>query len=80
MIIEKCADELDRASQLQEHENEQALIRMRAADQPQKHPDFDGVNCLMCDIELPLLRVERGRIRCTVCESAVEHQNKQRRK
>jgi hypothetical protein len=39
---------------------------------PQTHPDFDGVHCVDCEIEIPAKRLAWGRVRCTDCESILE--------
>jgi hypothetical protein len=72
MILEKSADDLDMASQLQEQQNEQALERMRAVPKVQTHPDFDGEHCVECEVDMPTERLAAGRVRCTICESAIE--------
>jgi len=55
MSIEKSADELDLASQLQDQANEQALARTRAMNKPQTDPRFDGEHCVEedCGVLLP---------------------------
>jgi DNA-directed RNA polymerase subunit RPC12/RpoP len=43
---------------------------------PQTHPDFDGVHCVDCDVEIPAKRLAWGRVRCTECESRLELKKK----
>ena len=38
----------------------------------QEHPDFDGVHCVDCDVEIPEVRLKWGRVRCTACEEIIE--------
>ncbi len=76
--IEKSADDLEMASQLQEQLNERGLEAVRAGMSPQTHVDFDGVHCVACDDDMPSERLAAGRVRCTACESALEKQKKMR--
>ncbi len=76
--IEKSADEMDMASQLQEQLNERGLDAVRLNMKPQSHPDFDGDHCLDCEVDIPVERLAMGRIRCTACETVLEKQKKQR--
>lgn len=66
--MERTADTIDAATQLQEQANEQALARARAAGGRQSHPDFDGAHCLDCEVDLPPVRLAYGFIRCTPCQ------------
>jgi RNA polymerase-binding transcription factor DksA len=43
---------------------------------PERHPDFDGSNCVNCGAPLPILRLEMGRIRCTACQSELEYRRR----
>lgn len=42
----------------------------------QTHPDFDGLHCVDCDVEIPEQRLKWGRVRCTACESVRELKKK----
>lgn len=74
---EKSADELEMASHLQDQLNTQGRKVVAAALAPQTHPDFNGKDCLDCEVELPPVRIAMGRIRCTVCQIAQDKINKQ---
>ena len=78
-MIEKTADQIEMASQIQEKINEQGLALVRAAGGPQKHPDFDGEHCVDCEDDLPPVRIAYGRIRCTPCQTAAEQAAKRRK-
>lgn len=62
---------------LVEMQTDMALAKTRAAahkrqcDEPWA-ADFDGVHCLDCDIELPLLRLTYGCVRCVDCQTRAE--------
>lgn len=46
------------------------LTANAAALRPQHHPDFDGAHCIECGDDLPAVRLQMGRIRCTECQNA----------
>ena len=87
-MIEKSADEFDVASQLADQANEQARLRMAAAEALRirrtqiaiNDGDFDGIHCVEpdCGVELPATRVANHCMRCTACETRLEKQNKLR--
>jgi RNA polymerase-binding transcription factor DksA len=54
----------------------QALSRHKEKVAPEQHPDFDGENCLECGNEIPMVRLEMGKIRCVHCQEALELRNK----
>jgi hypothetical protein len=72
----QVADESDRATLIETARNDDALERIRARVQPETHPDFDGVHCVECDDALPAARLALGRVRCVVCQSAIERDAK----
>lgn len=45
---------------------------------PQSHPDFDGVHCVDCGVDIPPQRLAWGRIRCTECEEYLVRDNRLR--
>jgi RNA polymerase-binding transcription factor DksA len=69
-------DEADIASALEAGFIAQALQRHKEKVAPEKHPDFDGEHCLDCDVEIPLVRLEMGKIRCVDCQSELEKSKK----
>lgn len=73
-------DDADKAQDQIEKFNESALneVRKRAATR-EAHHDFDGEHCIDCLIEIPLKRLEMGRIRCVDCQSLLEKEEKRNR-
>jgi RNA polymerase-binding transcription factor DksA len=66
-------DETDQAQHLQLMEQAEILRRAREMNRPQTHPDFDGIHCIDCDIEIPpLRRAATGSIRCVDCQGQHE--------
>lgn len=65
-------DEADQASMLQIAENAQAIAKVKARLAPEKHPDFDGKNCVVCGEKIPRIRLDMGKVRCVHCQSALE--------
>lgn len=60
------------ASASEEMARDNAIAVSAKAMAPQKHPDFDGVHCLVCDDEIPPQRLAMGRIRCVHCQTRLE--------
>lgn len=69
---EKSADVLESASHLQDQLNLAGRRAAEAAMAPQTHPDFDGVHCLDCEVDMPQVRLAYRRIRCTACQVAAD--------
>lgn len=70
-------DETDQAQYLQLCEMAEITRRIREMNRPQTHPDFDGVHCIDCDIEIPPRRLAiTGCIRCVDCQELVELKSK----
>lgn len=76
MNIERSADELDMASEMEMIFNEEAQQAVAARLQPETHPDFDGRHCIECEDELPELRLTMGRIHCVSCQQRIENEKK----
>ena len=66
------SDSLDHASDIQDNINKAGIAAAALRTAPQTHPDFDGVNCVTCGDELPQVRLAYGRIRCVICQTAIE--------
>lgn len=69
-------DEGDIASALERGYITQALQKHKEKLAPETHPDFDGENCVSCGGEIPLLRLNMGRIRCVHCQEKLEKTKK----
>lgn len=76
MTIEKSADEMDMASELEIMFNEGAIAAVCCRLQPEHDEAFDGANCVECEDPLPELRLRIGRIRCVACQTRVEQRGK----
>lgn len=70
-------DDADIASAMEAGFIALALQRHKEKVAPEKHPDFDGENCLECGIRIPNERLELGKIRCVECQRVLEKLNKQ---
>lgn len=55
-----------------EDEREFGLLAVRRNLVAEFHEDFDGVHCMECDVAIPKLRLDDGKIRCTACQSIRE--------
>lgn len=85
MSIEKEADEIGMASQLQEQANDQARAAMARGERVRidnvkkaiAAGDFDGRSCCSCGEEMPPERQADYRTLCTPCQSALELKRKQ---
>ena len=53
-----------------------ALKRHQEKLAPEKHPDFDGESCVNCGFEIPVLRLNMGKIRCVHCQEKLEKRKK----
>lgn len=66
------SDANDEATEIEIAERHIAIQAAIAENKAQSHPDFDGKSCLQCGDEIPLARLEMGKIRCVYCQSAFE--------
>ncbi len=55
-----------------------SLTANSKALRPQKHPDFDGENCVDCGDKMVPERLAFGRVRCTLCQTEIERRQQQR--
>lgn len=74
----EIGDEADQASRLERNFIAASLKAQQEAMKPETHPDFDGVHCIECDDEIPLLRLNMGKIYCVHCQEAREKLRKVR--
>jgi RNA polymerase-binding transcription factor DksA len=70
-------DEADAAQHLQLREQADIQRRALLLNRPESHPDFDGVHCVKCDVEIPPGRLALNKVRCVDCQQDLE--NEQRR-
>lgn len=75
-MIEKSADPFDLASEVESSFRELQLQVTRNKVKPEQVQNEDGTwphpECVDCDEEIPLLRLQMGRIRCVHCQSEIE--------
>ena len=69
-------DEADIASALEMGFIAKALAEHKNKVAPESHPDFDGEHCIDCDADIPVIRLNMGKIRCVDCQSELELRNK----
>lgn len=74
-MSERSADELDTADQLQERDRADGLARVRE-QLVQRHPNFNGVDCIECGDPLPAVRLAYKRVRCTPCQQEEDNRQK----
>lgn len=78
----KHADPVDIASDLELLHNEQLVAFARNANKPEqeKNPDgtWDEMECRDCGEDIPLARLEMGKVRCVDCQSILEKRSKQK--
>ena len=88
--MEKCADDLDRAAQLEEQERQQGRAALSDTERRRRAAvvksiedgDYDGKHCRAADCgeELPASRIKDNRTLCTSCQSLAELKIKQQRR
>ncbi|WP_172415156.1 TraR/DksA C4-type zinc finger protein [Comamonas thiooxydans] len=77
MQNDRHSDPLDEASALAASLTEAAIAAVRQANEPEKHPDFDGETCVDCGDDIPANRLALGKVRCVPCQSRKEHLGRQ---
>jgi len=69
------ADDIDRAADLAMQQNENFINEVRRAAQPEQskvNGEWKQKECEDCGDEIPLARLELGRIRCVGCQTVRE--------
>jgi RNA polymerase-binding transcription factor DksA len=69
-------DEGDLASAYERGFIQDALNRHKEKLAPESHPDFDGETCIDCGVDIPVLRLNMGKIRCVDCQDKLEKRKK----
>lgn len=69
-------DEGDIASALERGYILQALQKHKEKLAPEIHPDFDGESCVVCGCEIPVFRLNMGKVRCVHCQEKLEKTRK----
>lgn len=66
------ADLADLAAPVVEVCQAEAEARARGRSGPESHPDFDGLHCVGCDVEIPAGRLALHKVRCVDCQQVLE--------
>jgi RNA polymerase-binding transcription factor DksA len=78
------ADELDRAAELQQSMNDEAVLKVQRAAAPQQRQNPDGswpqTECADCGEDIEPARLAHGRVRCYECQSTLERAQSRRRR
>lgn len=72
MPRDEVFDECDQAQWLNLQEIAQSAKLARERSAPETHPEFDGVHCVDCDIEIPAQRLALHKVRCVHCQEDLE--------
>ena len=62
------ADTIDDAQAVNELHQQVSLQNFLLANQPERHPGFDGWHCVDCEDEIPAKRLGLGRVRRIECQ------------
>lgn len=73
-------DDGEHAQWLHLREIAEVARRARELNARQFHPDFDGRHCIECDIEIPRVRLDLGKVKCVDCQAAFEEQGVRERR
>ena len=65
-------DEVDLAQMQAQNEIDSLLAAHKEKMKPETHPDFDGEHCVDCDVEIPKVRLDMGKVRCVDCQHKLE--------
>lgn len=76
--IERQPDKFDAASDLEILQRNAAIAKIQRS-LVETHPDFDGENCVDCELEIPEARLKMCRVRCVSCQTDLEYSNRTRR-
>lgn len=66
------SDNLDQAADMQDAMNNAGIAAAASRVAPERHPLFDGENCIKCGNEIPAVRLAHGKIRCVTCQTVLE--------
>ena len=67
-------DEADHAQWQQLREQADIQSRAMQLNKPERHPDFNGLECVECGIEIPLVRLKMHKVRCVDCQNELEQE------
>lgn len=64
--------QFEMAERLERAQRDAAINKASNSTAPEKHPDFDGANCISCEEPIPTARLQLGKVRCIECQTAKE--------
>lgn len=64
--------DLELADALAQAQRDNGIANSKRAMAPQRHPNFDGLHCVDCEVEIPAARLAMHRVRCTGCQAYIE--------
>lgn len=64
--------QFEMAERLEQAQRDMAIRNASNRMAPEKHPDFDGANCVRCEEPIPVARLLLGKVRCVDCQSLME--------
>lgn len=70
------SDDFDRSQELQIEANERAVALQRSRPIAESHPDFNGEDCAICEVQMPKERLALGKVLCITCQSIKERKAK----
>jgi len=78
--MEKFADDLDRASAIEQSKTEESINASRRAAAPEQVQDATGrwqtYECVDCGDDLIGARLQMGKVRCVHCQTKLEYKRK----
>lgn len=71
-------DEGEIAGELEEMDRLRGRAAVDAANAPQKHPDFNGSDCVECGDALAPVRLAYKKVRCAPCQTEEDRLSRRR--
>jgi RNA polymerase-binding transcription factor DksA len=65
-------NQFEMAERLEQAQRDAAIYKASSNAAPEKHEDFDGEHCVICDEPIPLARLGLGKVRCVECQTNKE--------
>ena len=64
--------DLELADSIAQAQRDNGILFAQLAVRPEKHPEFDGLHCVDCEVSIPAPRLAMGRVRCVECQEDLE--------
>lgn len=65
-------NQFELAEHLEQEQRRQAIALATQRAAPERHPDFNGSDCVDCEAHIPAARLALGRVRCVHCQERIE--------